>query len=219
MALKCVPWPKCRPYQSREYSQYVGYLGGKSGKEHLLTWSYCPRRSQACSRREWGRVRVCHIFGSLKRPPFWQRVEQFDKELVPPPQAGLKFHHMGQRPGPTSCLQGALGAPVHPRASRPHWPIPALPLPGGLAARLGHCVLKRSRALVTVAKQRNACWLCPRAPVWAQVCSPGSGLGWKCRILEKLAASWEDAFLGCRLSLSLLLPGEGEAEAFKFPAD
>ena len=149
-------------------------LGGTSGKEHLLTWSYCPRRSQACSRREWGRVRVCHIFGSLKRPPFWQRVEQFDKELVPPPQAGLKFHHMGQRPGPTSCLQGALGAPVHPRASRPHWPIPALPLPGGLAARLGHCVLKRSRALVTVAKQRNACWLCPDR-TWAVVSLPRLG--------------------------------------------
>ena len=135
MALKCVPWPKCRPYQSLEYSQYVGYLGGKSGKEHLLTWSYCPRRSQACSRREWGRVRVCHIFGSLKRPPFWQRVEQFDKELVPPPQAGLKFHHMGQRPGPTSCLQGALGAPVHPRASRPHWPSPASSRWPGCTAR------------------------------------------------------------------------------------
>lgn len=102
MALKCVPWPKCRPYQSLEYSQYVGYLGGKSGKEHLLTWSSCPHRSQASSRREWRRGRVCHIFGSLKRPPFWQRVEQFDKELVPPPQAGLKFHQMGQHPGPAS---------------------------------------------------------------------------------------------------------------------
>lgn len=72
---------------------------------------------------------------------------------------------------------------------------------------------------MTVAKQQNACWLRSRAPMWAQVCPPGSGLGQKCRILEKLAASWEDAFLGCPLCLSLLLPGEGEAAAFKFPAD
>lgn len=52
---KCAPWAECRPYQRLEYGQYVGNLGGKSGKEHLLTWSSCPHRSQACSRRGWGR--------------------------------------------------------------------------------------------------------------------------------------------------------------------
>lgn len=96
----------------------MGYLGGKSGKEHLLTWSFCPCRSQAYSKREWGRGRTCHTFGSLKWPPFWQRAEQFDKEPSPP-QAGLKFHHMGQRPGP---------------ASRERWgppPVPGLPDPTG----------------------------------------------------------------------------------------
>lgn len=147
----------------------MGYLGGKSDKEHLLTWSFCPCRSQACSRREWGRGRTCHTFGSLKRPPFWQRAEQFDKEPSPP-QAGLKFHHMGQRPGP---------------ASREHWgppSVPGLPDPTGpsqpclsqVAWLHGSAsVLKRPRALVTGAKQQA---MSKGARVGAGV--PPKGVGW-----------------------------------------
>lgn len=92
-----------------------------------MTWSFCPCRSQAYSKRSGEREDLPHLW-LFKMAPFWRGQNSLTRPS--PPQAGLKFHHMGQRP---DSLQGVLGPHACPRASDPTGPS-SLPLPGGLAA-------------------------------------------------------------------------------------
>lgn len=138
----------------------------------MLTWSFCPCRSQVTKEGVGEREDLPHL-GSLKWPPFWQRAEQFDKEPSPP-QAGLKFHHMG-----SAQVLPPGGASL---------PVPGLPDPTGpsqpclsqVAWLHGSASVPREAThepWVTVAKQQamsQGAWCGRRCAPW------GVGWGGKC---------------------------------------